>query len=194
MMRDDSATVSVAAPEKMGASAYVVGGLSYIPLIGVIFGVVAIVWGLTTKKTGGKRLAVIGSGGIGFTVLLYGALFYFGFMHRGGIYDELRGTLAQSMLDSLVQSVEFYRVQNGSYPESLKVLQESLPKDSFTSTFDPTEVKFGQPRQFFYERVGADHYYLRGVGADGQPFTTDDIVPRISSTPKSKLGLLIERK
>jgi len=45
---------------------------------------------------------------------------------------------------------------------------------------------------FYYERVGADHYYLRGVGPDGLPFTSDDILPRGTATPDGKLGRLIE--
>ncbi|MCJ7503829.1 MAG: hypothetical protein MUP80_12320 [Acidobacteriia bacterium] len=188
-------TTAGSTPQRVGNFAYVIAGLSYVPLLGALFGVIAIIWGLTSRKCGGKRVAAIGAGGIGFTLLVYGALFYFGFIQRGGVYDELRGKLAQTMLNSLVQSIEFYRVQHGSYPESLKALQASMPEESLTTVFDPTDVKLGgQPRYFFYERVGADHYYLRGVGKDGQPFTADDIVPQIRPTAAGKIGLLLERK
>jgi hypothetical protein len=181
--------------EKLGTAAYVVGGMSFIPLIGVLFGIAAIVWGLVTKKLGGKRLAAIGAAGIAFTLVLYSALFYFGFAQRGGLYDDLRVQLAQGTINSLVPSIEFYRIQNGKYPESLKTLQDSLPKEGFVSVFDPTVLEFGaQPRYFFYQRVGEDHYYLRGVGADGKPFTADDIVPQVPAVSGSKSGLLIEQK
>jgi hypothetical protein len=30
---------------------------------------------------------------------------------------------------------------------------------------------------FYYELVDEAHYYLLGVGADGQPFTDDDLLP-----------------
>lgn len=184
-----------ATQEKLGKFPYVLGGMSFIPLIGVLFGIIAIVWGLVTQKLGGKRLAAIGAAGISFTIILYGALFYFGFMQRGGVYDDLRTKLAQTTLNSLVQSIEFYKVQHGAYPESLKVLQESLPKESLVAVFDPTDVKVeGQPRYFYYERVGQDHYLLRGVGPDGLPFTADDILPQLPSTPGSKAGLLLERQ
>jgi len=92
--------------EKLGTFPYVIGGMSFIPLIGVLFGLVAIVWGLVTKKQGGKRLAAIGAGGIGFSFVLYGALFYFGFAQRGGVYDDLRVKLAQTSINSLVPSIE----------------------------------------------------------------------------------------
>jgi hypothetical protein len=180
--------------EKLGGFPFAIGGLSFIPLVGVPFGIVALIWGITTKKLGGKKLALIGSLGIIFTVVIYGSLFYFGFAKRGGVYDDLRTKLAQSSLNSLVQAVEFYRLQHGSYPESLKALQESLPKESMVFVFDPTDVKFGgTPRYFYYERLGTDHYYLRGVGPDGLPFTSADILPQVQLTPGSKLGLLIER-
>lgn len=179
--------------DKLGILPYVIGGMSFIPAIGVLFGVVAIVWGLTTRKFGGRRLAAVGAAGIGFTVVLYGALFYFGTVRRGGIYDELRARLAQGMINSLVPAIEFYKIQNGAYPESLKILQDSLPKDSFVSVVDPSVVTFGgEPRYFSYERVGQDHYYLRGLGPDGRQFTADDIVPEIPSTAGGKTGLLIE--
>ncbi|MGO9446630.1 MAG: hypothetical protein ACLPXB_17930, partial [Thiobacillaceae bacterium] len=113
--------------EKLGTFPFVIGGMSFVPLVGVLFGIIAIVWGLVTKKLGGKRLAAIGAGGIGFTIVIYGALFYFGFAQRGGVYDDLRTKLAQTTINSLVQSIEFYKLQHGRYPESLKALQDSLP-------------------------------------------------------------------
>jgi hypothetical protein len=180
--------------EKISGLPFVFAGLAFIPLLGVPFGIVALIMGLTSKKRGGVKVALIGSIGICFTVMLYGSLFYFGFVQRGGIYDGLRRELAQSNLNTLVQSVEFYKVQHGEYPESLKVLQDSLPKNSMVFVFDPTDVKFlGSPRYYYYERVGTDHYYLRGVGPDGLPFTSDDILPQTKVTPGSKLGLLLER-
>ena len=153
---------------------------------------IAIIWGLSTKKLGGKKLVFIGAGGIAFTVILYSALFYFGFAQRGGIYDELRKKLAQSSITSLVQVVEFYKVENGEYPESLEVLRESLPKDSLTFVLDPTDIQIGEKsRNFYYRLVDDNHYHLLGVGVDGQPFTDDDILPNVKVGHDSKVGLLI---
>ena len=77
-------------PDSLGAFPYGLGGLSFIPAIGVVFGVSAITWGLVTKKRGGRVVACIGFAGVACTVLLHAALFYFGFMQRGGVYDDLR--------------------------------------------------------------------------------------------------------
>src|ERR1700735_5579716 len=96
---------------KIGSTAYVIGGLSFIPMIGVPFGIAAIVWGIVSGKAGRLKVALLGGSGIVVSIVLYGGLFYFGYAQRGGIYDRLRGQLAQQQLYTLVQAVEFYRLQ-----------------------------------------------------------------------------------
>jgi hypothetical protein len=93
--------------EKLGGLPFVIGGLSFIPLLGIPFGIAALIWGSTTNKIGGKKLALLGGAGILVTLTLYGSLYYFGFAKRGGIYDDLRTRLAQNSLNALVQAVEF---------------------------------------------------------------------------------------
>jgi hypothetical protein len=177
---------------KLGAGAFVVGGLSFIPLIGVLFGIAAIVWGLVSRKKGSKALALVGASGIAFTVALYGGLFYFGWVQRGGIYDELRARLAQDQLNRLVHSIEFYKTTHDEYPSSLEQLNEAVGKNTAIFVHDPTDMGSDlKPRYFHYERVGTDKYYLRSVGPDGQPFTSDDIVPQVNDALLPKLGLLI---
>jgi hypothetical protein len=179
---------------KLGALPFVIGGLSFIPLIGVLFGIITIVWGLIKRKSGGIKLALIGAGGICFTIIIYGGLFYLGFSQRGGIYDDLRAKLAQSDLDSLVKVVEVYRLAHGEYPESLQVLEGSLPKGSIelAMLIDPRimEAK-GSHDYFYYERVGKEHYYLRGVGVDGKPFSPGALVPQTANSGAG-LGLLTD--
>lgn len=178
----------------LGAFPYVLGGLSFIPGIGLVFGVGALTLGLVTRKKGGRRVAWMGAAGIGFSVLVYGALFYFGFVQRGGVYDDLRLKMAQSTIDEVVPVIEMYRLQSGHYPQSMAALKASLPRDSMVMLFDPTSMRLGQqPVEFFYQRVGEDHYYLRGLGPDGQPFTADDLVPQVPVAAGSKIGLLVER-
>ena len=179
---------------KIGIFPYIIAGMSFIPLIGVLFGIIAIIWGITTRNRGGKRLIVIGLLGIALTVTLYSALYYFGFVKRGGLYDELRKDLAQNNLNALVQSVEFYKTQHGRYPDSLKTLENTAPQGSFVFITDPTDIENQPPREFYYQPVGDNKYYLRGVGTDGQAFTADDIVPQIASGANSQVGLLIDKQ
>ena len=177
--------------EKLGTLPFVIGGMSFIPGLGIFFGLVSIVWGTITKREGGKKLRMVGALGIAFSMLLYSALFYFGFAKRGGMYDELRTKLADSTLTSLVPAIEFYKAQKGKYPESLEELQKSQPEGSMTFVFDPTDVNVaGQPRYFHYQLVDESHYYLLGVGPDGKPFTADDQHPNIHSTPEGNIGYI----
>ena len=178
--------------EKLGVFPYVIGGLSFIPLIGVFFGLVAITWGLVTKKMGGKKLALIGVGGILSTIILYSALFYFGFKQRGGVYDDLRLKMANANLVQAVQAIEFYKVQTGAYPKSLEEVVETLPKNSMVNFMDVTKVELSTtPRYFHYEKIDEESYYLLGVGSDNLPFTADDIVPDVKVGENSKVGLKI---
>jgi hypothetical protein len=187
----------------LGTFPFVLAGLSFIPLIGVLFGLIVIVWGLATRHRGGGRLALIGAGGIAFTVIIYGALFYFGVARRGGAYDELREQLAQSNLNSAVKTIEFYRLSKGSYPESLDEICPSgppSPSKSLEKSFDcamliDPRILAGRSmlsvERFFYKKIDADHYYLRGVAPDGKPFSPGALAPQVS-VDATKLGLVID--
>jgi hypothetical protein len=178
---------------KLGVFPYVIGGASFIPGIGVLFGVVAIVWGLVTNKRGGRKLAIVGGCGVAFSVVLYGALFYFGFYHRGGVYDDLRAQLSQSTISELVLAIEFYKAQNGQYPASLEELKGSLPKDSMVMIADPAAMNSEtEYTNYYYERIDSSHYYLLGRGADRIPFTQDDIVPDVVQKPGSQIGFVVK--
>jgi hypothetical protein len=146
-------------------------------------------------KNGGKAVTFIGLGGILFTIAMYGALFYFGFMQRGGVYDELRAEMSKSNLTSLVQSIEFYKVQNGRYPEDLQTLQKSLPRNSLVFIQDPSKIASigqGESPFYYYEvTLSGERYYLLGTGPDNTPFTSDDIVPSVNG---GNIGLLIDPK
>ena len=136
---------------------------------------------------------MIGAGGIAFTVVLCAVFFYVGFVQRGGFFDETRVKAAESTLTSLVQAIEFYKIQTGRYPGSLEELRKTFPQNFLVSVFDPTDVRMsGKLRYFHYELVDNDHYYLLGVGPDGQPFTDDDILPKVETGPGSKIGLLMK--
>jgi len=181
-----------ATTQKVGCLAYAIGGASFIPLIGVIFGIVAIVWGILRRV---RALVVLGFAGILFTVILYSALFYFGFHKRGGFYDKLRSQMAVTMLNGAVKEVEYYKLQHGHYPSSIQDL-DTKDKNKVPTIFDPTfmERKGTTNKYFFYELDAAgSFYFLRSVGPDDIPFTSDDILPTISEEERKHTGLKLER-
>ena len=176
----------------VGVFPYVLAGLAYIPAFGIFFGLIAILLGLVSKKKDGKKVVLIALGGILVTFILYGSLFYFGFVQRGGVYDDLRAKMAKSMINQLVQTIEFYKIQNGHYPETMEILRQSLPKDSMVFMNDPTDMTLKKPRYYYYQLIDPGHYYLLGVGKDGQPFTADDLLPEVESKA-GNLGLLLKK-
>jgi hypothetical protein len=123
--------------------------------------------------------------------IAFTSLWYFGFVQRGGVYDGLRVQLAQTELNQLVPYVELYRTERGVYPVHIDQISAIIPRDVPVLTIDPSAPPTGPQRSFFYEKVGDNHYRLRGVGADGVAFTRDDIVPQ--GFQSGGIGLLLDR-
>ncbi len=180
---------------KLGIFPFIIGGLSFIPLIGIIFGILAIVWGIKTEKVGGRKLIIIGSIGCWMTVAAYALLLFFDVMKPGGMYGDMRSQSAQKNLQEIVKIVEFYKTQNGSYPRSLETLVANLDQKGQKIINDPTTIgqKEGS-KTFYYELTdGGNGYYLFSVGPDGTPFTGDDLQPAIEINKHSNLGLKTSR-
>ena len=83
----------------LAIASLILGIFAFIPAIGFLLGITALVLGIIalvkTKKdnnTGGKGMAitgiVLGSLGMILTVVIYGALFYFGFVAKNGPFAE----------------------------------------------------------------------------------------------------------
>lgn len=168
-----------------GCLAFVIGGLSFIPLIGIIFGTASIIWGFSVKNT---KLKIVGSLGIAFTVILYSSLGYFGLVQEDGVYDELRQEMANTQLNSVIQAIEFYKIQNAVYPDSLKTLQESLPENSMVFLSDPTQINAEEGAYYFYDLISEQQYHIRALGRDGVLNTDDDVLP----TPMENIGLTVD--
>src|SRR6476469_6541760 len=94
---------------------YAIGAASFIPAIGVLFGLVAIVVGIAQRA---RIIIVLGASGILFSVFLYAALF-----SSGGVYARLGSGLAVYVLDDAVKEIESYKRQHGRYPASLSEVE-----------------------------------------------------------------------
>jgi hypothetical protein len=144
-------------------------------------------------------LVLAGVAGILFTIVLYGSLFYFGFIQRGGAYDKMRGQMAVSMLNGTVREIEFYKMTHGHYPTDLKEIA-STDKQGMPVGIDPLLAfrigsKSANNTYFYYElNSEGTHYFLRSVGPDGIPFTSDDILPSIPESERMKTGLLLRKE
>jgi len=166
---------------------YLIGLLCFIPLIGAIVGLVLIILGISHYKD--KVFVIIGALGILFTVAMYSSLFYY--VNTSSSFDGGFAELEQMEVNDLVKSVEFYKLQNGTYPDSLKQIQT---RNSMTSIDDPALVfKKKTSTQYQYQKKG-NKYLLFSVGKDGLKNTPDDIYPTIYNSDTTKLGFIRKMK
>lgn len=163
----------------LATASLILGLVSFIPLVGVLLGILAIIIGIVglnnIKKMGlgGKKMAtagiILGVLGIIFTFAMYGSLFYYGFVSKTGPFTEVKIKASEQILTQNAGALELYKKQNGQYPQSL----DQATKAGFTIFPSDHYLK-----PFFY-KVSADgqSYELRSLGADGEYGTSDDILP-----------------
>ena len=95
---------------------------------------------------------------------------------------------SQMQLNTLMKDIEFYKIKNGAYPDSLEQISKD---DPMAWIDDPLQSGFGNSEniKFNYQKVG-NHYYLFSSGIDGIPNTKDDIYPQVAPTDSAKFGLI----
>ncbi len=82
---------------------------------------------------------------------------------------------SQVLLNSLIKDIEYYKTQNGKYPDSLKQLES--PK-TFVFIDDPIQSKAGT--NYNYKNLG-NKYLLFSSGSDQTQNTVDDLYPQIKN-------------
>ncbi len=166
--------------ESLGLMAFVVGGMSYIPFFGTIYGVSALFWGLLTRKRNGKVLAAVGA----FTLLLTILSFHIIAETEGKpLNDELALNASKLELTDLLQAIEYFKLMKDRYPNSIDELENTSPR----------AVAFVHLPPLYYQAFDkSKKYYLLYVGMDEKPFTRDDILPNISISDMEKIGFRIK--
>lgn len=160
---------------------YMWGLFCLIPFFGAMAGIVFAILGLTRYKD--KWFTLIGLSGILFTAIVYFVIVFT--MKDMQDYGTASNLLAQSELNNLVEHVEYYKVLNGQYPDSL---QQLVKINSMVMINDPIQIKHTRRNsEFKYERVN-DKYRLFSSGEDGIPDTNDDLYPQLSETEINKTG------
>ena len=165
---------------------YLLGLFCLIPLIGAFVGLGLLLYGLIKYKD--KWLSIIGAAGIVWTILVYTTLFYAG--KHASVFKQGFEDISQMQLNSLVKNIEFYKLQYGQYPDSLKQLLED---DKLAPINDAAQGMNTKENSFYnYKKIG-DKYSLFSSGQDGIPNTKDDLFPQITITDSSKIGLIKQR-
>ena len=163
-----------------GRHLYRRGWLGLIPLVGGFVGIGLMLLGLTRYRD--RKLFFIGLAALLFTATIYRSLFYYIEYSEAG--RKQFSEIAQDQMNSLVKDVEFYKLQNGQYPDSL---EQVLISNRLAFIYDPLSSKnLGKSKKFIYQKLDNLHYTLFSVGKDMQENTKDDIYPSIDT---AKIGL-----
>lgn len=174
---------------KHGIGAFILAGISFIPLIGIFTGIICIVIASVGKKSNSKFLGGLGLAGILFSVVLYGSLYYKA--TSDGVFSKGFEVHAISAMTSLVRNIEYYKLQQGIYPESMDDIRANLKEGELVFSFDmsaPMNVNNKQ-RDFYFEVINdGNNYLLFGIGQDSTPFTQDDIYPSIDPVKDKNIG------
>ena len=171
----DEGNVIVKKEKKAPIGLIIMSGLSFIPAIGVFFGIVSILISLFNFKRF-KLLFILGLSGIIFTTVIYSSLYYFGTVKRGGIFDDLRVSTNIYLLKDINKEMTIYKYQFGTYPNELK---DILKVNNNLTLIDPIvyRIKNYQGDSLFYYKKTTDSFVLFSIGFDGKPFSSDDIYP-----------------
>jgi VIT1/CCC1 family predicted Fe2+/Mn2+ transporter len=163
------------------------GLMGIAPILGAITGLVLFILGVARYKS--WLLIIIGVADILFTAVFIGVLI--GLSLNGPEFASLNRQRSQSKLNTVFKSVEFYKIQHGHYPDSLKQVEDIQGNVWIT---DPLSTSFfaSKPFDFYYQNTG-DKYWLFSVGEDGKPFTADDIYPMMDPADSAKFGLRLVR-
>lgn len=105
-------------------------------------------------------------------------------------YDTAWLNNAQESINVIDRAVENFKLNFGTYPNSLSDIEEILidTRDrSYRIKQSDGQIN-GVP--FFYEKVDHNKFYLAGVGKDGVIKTDDDLLPQISKEYIKTTGLV----
>jgi len=69
--------------EKVGLVPFVIAWLSFIPIVGVFFALIAIMLGLSSEKEGAKKLTLLGLIGFLYSIVIYGVVIYLELKSQG---------------------------------------------------------------------------------------------------------------
>lgn len=163
----------------LAIASLVLGIVSFFPLIGVILGILAIVFGFIArsniKRYNLKGLGfatagiILGILGILFTFILYGSLFYFGFVAKDGPFQEVKIEASKQILTQDTGLLELYKQKYGRYPTTLEEAQKA------NYTIFGTD-HFLKPFCYKVSENGKS-YELKSPGPDKECNTNDDIYP-----------------
>lgn len=161
--------------------------LSIIPFLGVLAACTILVLGIIVIYRY-KKVSVLAIGCLSIGISVAITSFLINYMGFNKSAQNGMAKVVLNQLNTLVTNIEFYKFQNGYYPDSLQQLKSSDLNGPIIE--DPFLIysKSKDQLNFYYEKADSN-YKLFSSGIDRTPNTTDDIYPDIKPG-KSKLGYI----
>lgn len=152
-------------------------GFSFVPFFGVLGLLVASYFG--SWKVHWLRYLML------FSLLVNGVLIYIfsdtKYFSKSVLSKNSQSIHKEVMLNDFVCRVELYQRLNGNYPEKLSDI-----------SYHPSLLAVNQGPTVFYKKTG-DGYILLDVGNDLEPFTNDDLYPRLGKGNYQTLGFQVRK-
>jgi len=105
--------------KRISVPEYLVGFASFIPFLGVLFGLASLVLGAMKFKNSGWKLIALGVGGILLTMILSVSLWTY-LLGNGAGKGEIYVKMAGKNLKTCVMALEFHKRMKGRYPATLR--------------------------------------------------------------------------
>lgn len=158
-----------APPAKAAWPLLLVAGLSFIPGFGLVFGAIAVTWGLLTRRPRKKLAIILGAAGAALTIAEGALLLYVA--GRDPRFAEARVELVRNDLSLVAAALEQHRLRTGAYPAELAELTRG---NRMLNIVDRSASLFST-RPYQYAVLDDGRYRLFAVGVDGRPNTADDL-------------------
>ena len=162
---------------------YYWGLLGFLPNFGAIAGLILLIKGIFQFKD--LKLVLIGIADIAFTICFW--WFFTSFTENSSLFLSTDKKIVRDELNSNVKAIEFYKLQNGFYPDSLPQLMND---DCMFAIYDLFSKEKHAPRSYFTYYKTGNRYTIFSVGPDGKPNTADDIYPTVAITDSTRIGLI----
>lgn len=181
-------------PQPSGWPLFVMAGSSFIPVLGIFFGAVAIPWGLVSRRRRARLAAALGAAGV-FLNFAAGVALVVRSERDPALVAAVaaaQATMARRDLVKLIVAIDQYHARTGHYPSNLPALVGwPVPVKLLEfNIYDHTTGKVDFPQRMYEYTVASDSgsFDLFAVGRDGLPHTADDIRAELPDSVRRNSG------
>jgi hypothetical protein len=167
---------------------FLVAVLSFVPILGIVFGGAGATWGLVSSRPRAIRAALIAMTGALLNIVVM-FLLGMGVGAKPAAALQARHDLTQTELLAVVVALEDYHAAEHAYPPSLQVLQRRMLPRRIVPTMDLSAGPLHFPHEYRYVVApDGETYDLYAAGPDNVAGTADDVRPLLPDSIRVRSG------